>query len=188
MNAVTRSALLIDDDPDLRKIVSKIITTDGLVVIEVANIKEAMVQIEKNPPDVIMSMGVSWKPQLEELPNNRVGGGREGESHPAGPILAGHPDLIPTDLPASILEKALSGFPSRLVGTHFNDANYQPDRSAYLCNYLNYRLSDAFSGDSAQGKATTAGFFHITDRVSKEEMHLALQTICQHHRESLTKA
>lgn len=142
----------------------------------------------KNPPDVIMSMGVSWKPQLEELPNNRVGGGREGESHPAGPILAGHPDLIPTDLPASKLEKALSGFPSRLVGTHFNDANYQPDRSAYLCNYLNYRLSDAFSGDSAQGKATTAGFFHITDRVSKEEMHLALQTICQHHRESLTKA
>ncbi|MBS2034532.1 hypothetical protein JST97_06080 [bacterium] len=143
-----------------------------------------MAQMSKNPPDVILSMGVSWKPQLEELPNNRVGGGREGETHPAGPILPGHPEAIATDLPADKIEKALSGFPGRLVGTHFSDNNYQPDRSAYLCNYLNYRLSDAFAGASAQARATTAGFFHITERVSKEEMHLALQTICQHHRES----
>ncbi|MFN8613543.1 MAG: hypothetical protein U0931_38750 [Vulcanimicrobiota bacterium] len=138
-----------------------------------------------HPPDVILSMGVSWRPQLEELPNNRVGGGREGESHPAGPILPGHPDTIATDLPTSSLETALTAFPGRTVKTHFSDPNYSPDRSAYLCNYLNYRLSDAFAGDSPQGRASTAGFFHITESVTKEEMHLALQTICQHHRESL---
>ena len=147
-----------------------------------------MSQILQNPPDVIMSMGVSWKPQLEELPENRVGGGREGETHPAGPVLPGHPGTIATDLPTEKLEKALSGFPGRRVGTHYNSANYQPDRSAYLCNYLNYRLSDAFSGESLQARATTAGFFHITENVSKEEMYLALETICNHHRDSLHAA
>ena len=76
-----------------------------------------MNQILKNPPDVVMSLGVSWKPQLEELPENRVGGGREGESHPAGPILPGHPGTIPTDLPTEKLEKALSSFPGRRLGT-----------------------------------------------------------------------
>jgi len=148
------------------------------------DVDQFMNHMLKNPPDVILSMGVSWKPQLEELPNNYIGGGREGETHPRGPILEGHPGFVPTDLPTEKLEKALGGFPGRLLGTHFNDANYQPDRSAYLCNYLNYRLSDAFAGDSAQGRATTAGFFHITGNVTKEEMHLALETICKHHRDS----
>lgn len=148
------------------------------------HVDQFMNHMLKDQPDVIMSMGVGWTPQLEELPNNYIGGGREGETHPAGPILPGHPGFVPTDLPTEKLEKALGGFPSRTVGTHFSNPGYQPDRSAYLCNYLNYRLSDAFSGDSSQARATTAGFFHITENVTKEEMHLALQTICRHHRET----
>lgn len=50
-----RTALLIDDDPDLRKIVAKIISTDGLTVIQAPTVSAAIELIQKTPPDIIFT-------------------------------------------------------------------------------------------------------------------------------------
>lgn len=134
-------------------------------------------EVRKNPPDVIVSMGVSSKAQLEELPKNWIGGGREGETYPAGAIVPGQADTLPTELPVTQIEQSLQGVANRTVGTHLSDPHYGPDRSGYLCNYLNFKLTDAF----AANPRTTAGFVHVTNATHKEEIHRIVQTVVQAH-------
>ena len=55
MSATSRSALVIDDDQDLRKIISRILATEGLDVTEATNVGEAMAEIERHPPDIIFA-------------------------------------------------------------------------------------------------------------------------------------
>jgi pyrrolidone-carboxylate peptidase len=143
-------------------------------------------EMRHDPPAVIMSLGYGGSlAQVEEQPNNRIGGGREGQTHPKGPIVPGHPEVLKTDLPVTDIEAALSKVKDRTIGTHILDEahhrTYQPDRSEYLCNYINYRLTDTFGGNDAVGKATTAGFLHVSDATQPEELHAVLQAIVAHH-------
>jgi len=61
----------------------------------------------------------------------------------------------------------------RVVGTSKSDPNYEPDRSAYLCNYLGYNLASEFGGTPK----TTAGFMHISRETPPDQMHSVLEAI-----------
>jgi pyrrolidone-carboxylate peptidase len=133
-------------------------------------------EMKKSPPDVILSMGVSSHSQVEERPENKVGGGVDGDNKPITPgvVRQGGKDELKTDLPVDAINKALDPFgAARVVGSSKSDPYYQPDRSAYLCNYMGYNLADSF-GTSAR---TTAGFIHITESTPQDQMHAVLEAI-----------
>jgi pyrrolidone-carboxylate peptidase len=134
-------------------------------------------EMRKSPPDVILSMGVTGgQAQVEERPENYIGAAPDGNNQPitARTIRPGGPDELPTDLPVETIDWALSGFGGdRRVHTSRSDAAYQPDRSAYLCNYLGYHLASEFG----QRDATTAGFMHINRETPVDQMHAVLEAI-----------
>ncbi len=133
-------------------------------------------EMRANPPDVILSMGVSSHAQVEERPENRLNGGADGAGHilRTGPIVPGGPAELPTDLPLDVINPALDTYgPDRRVGSSASDATYQPDRSAYLCNYLGYSLAGAF-GDF---DGTAAGFVHVTATTPPEQMSTLLRAV-----------
>lgn len=139
-------------------------------------VQEFMREMKAAPPDVILSMGVSSSSQVEELPENVVGSGRDGDDKPITPgvVRPGAPDVLKTDLPVEQIDAALRPFgEARVIGTSKSDPDYAPDRSAYLCNYLGFNLADAF-GSSA---ATTAGFVHMTQSTPAEQMHALLEAV-----------
>jgi pyrrolidone-carboxylate peptidase len=59
-----------------------------------------------------------------------------------------------------------------VVGTSKSDAAYEPDRSAYLCNYLGYNLATEFGH-----LPTTAGFMHVTPSTPVDQMHSVLESV-----------
>jgi pyrrolidone-carboxylate peptidase len=133
-------------------------------------------EMKRSPPDVILSMGVSSESQVEERPENKVGGGVDGDNRPITPgvVRDGAIRELRTDLPVEVIDGALRKFgDQREVGTSKSDANYSPDRSAYLCNYLGFNLADTFGGTAA----TTAGFVHVTDHTPTEQMHTLLESV-----------
>jgi pyrrolidone-carboxylate peptidase len=134
-------------------------------------------EMKKNPPDVILSMGVTHgQAQVEERPENYVGANLDGNNQmiTARKIREGGPPELSTDLPVETIDWALSGFGGdRRIFTSRSDANYQPDRSAYLCNYLGYSLAAEFK----QSDATTAGFIHITPDTPVDQMHAVLEAV-----------
>lgn len=134
-----------------------------------------------NPPDVLLSLGYSaGGAQVEELPENRIGGGRQGETHPAGPIVAGEPPTLPTKLPVNDIEAALQRLPNRTIGTHISvGPTYRPDRSAYLCNYIDYLETDTFAA-----QPTTAGFVHVNNSTTPQEVQTLLQAIVNYQNAS----
>jgi pyrrolidone-carboxylate peptidase len=134
-------------------------------------------EMRRAPPDVILSMGVTGgQAQVEERPENRLGAALDGKNQPitARTIRPGGPGELPTDLPVEVIDWALSGFGGdRRVFTSRSDPSYQPDRSAYLCNYLGYHLAAEFGATDA----TTAGFIHINRETPVEQMHALLEAI-----------
>ena len=139
-------------------------------------VNDFITEMKARPPDVILSMGVSSHSQVEERPENRVGGGVDGDNRPITPgvVRTGGANELPTDLPVDAIEGALGTFgPQRVVGTSRSDPSYQPDRSAYLCNYLGYNLADSFG----QSPRTTAGFVHITSATPVDQMHAVLEAV-----------
>jgi pyrrolidone-carboxylate peptidase len=135
-----------------------------------------MNEMKKNPPDVILSMGVAPASQVEELPENKVDAAEDGDGKmmTAGEVRPGGKPVLKTDLPVQVIDDSLKKFgDKREVGTSLSDPNYQPDRSAYLCNYLGYNLASAFG----QTDATTAGFMHVTDHTPPEQMQSVLEAI-----------
>jgi len=133
-------------------------------------------EMKKNPPDVILSMGVSSSSQVEELPENAVGQAEDGNGEPidAGEVRPGAPGVLPTDLPVDRIAAALTRFGARReVGTSKLDSSYRPDRSAYLCNYLGYNLAHAFG----KTDATTAGFVHVTSHTPADQMQAVLEAV-----------
>lgn len=134
-------------------------------------------EMRKSPPDVILSMGVTGgQAQVEERPENHIDAAPDGNNQPitARTIRPGGADELHTDLPVETIDWALSGFGGdRRVFTSKSDAAYQPDRSAYLCNYLGYNLAAEFGAKDA----TTAGFMHINRDTPVEQMHAALEAI-----------
>lgn len=132
--------------------------------------------MKKNPPDVILSMGVAPDSQVEEQPENKVSGGVDGDNKPITPgvVRKGGSEVLHTDLPVKVIDEALKPFgDKREVGTSLSDPSYSPDRSAYLCNYLGYNLADAF-GTTPK---TTAGFVHVTDHTPPDQMHALLEAV-----------
>ena len=139
-------------------------------------VNQFVAEMKRSPPDVILSMGVSSGSQVEEQPENRVGGGVDGDNNPITPgvVRGGSSRELRTDLPVDTIDDALKKFgDKREVGTSKSDPNYSPDRSAYLCNYLGYNLADSFGGTPA----TTAGFVHVTDHTPPEQMHTLLESV-----------
>ncbi|MFZ5471420.1 MAG: hypothetical protein ACOZIN_18510 [Myxococcota bacterium] len=134
-------------------------------------------ELRRNPPDVVLSMGVSSRAQVEERPENRVSGGVDGKNRPITPgvVLPGGDKELRTDLPLDTINRALDERfgAQRKVGSSANDLLYSPDRSAYLCNYLGYQLAAAFG----RSDATTAGFVHITPDTPIEQMHSLLEAV-----------
>jgi pyrrolidone-carboxylate peptidase len=134
-------------------------------------------EMRSAPPDVILSMGVShYKAQVEERPENHLGAANDGNDQPMQErqVRAGGPQELKTDLPVDTIDKALQPFgDQRVVGTSKSDAAYEPDRSAYLCNYLGYNLATEFGATPK----TTAGFMHITPDTPVDQMHAVLEAV-----------
>lgn len=134
-------------------------------------------EMKKAPPDVILSMGVTGgQSQVEERPENHLGAAEDGNGAQmeAREVRAGGAEELKTDLPVEAIDWALQAFgEQRQVFTSKSDANYAPDRSAYLCNYLGYNLATEFGGVDS----TTAGFMHITSTTPVDQMHAALEAI-----------
>lgn len=142
-----------------------------------AAVEGFMAEMRKNPPDVILSMGVTHgQAQVEERPENQLDAAPDGNNElmAARKVRERGPDELKTDLPVEAIDWALQQFgAARQVFTSSSDANYQPDRSAYLCNFLGYNLAAEF-GTSAK---TSAGFIHITPTTSPEQMGAVLDAI-----------
>ena len=134
-------------------------------------------EMRRSPPDVILSMGVTGgSAQVEERPENHLGAGTDGNDHQMvdRQVRAGGPQELSTDLPVDVIDQSLVGFgDKRVVGTSKSDPNYEPDRSAYLCNYLGYNLATEF-GNTPK---TTAGFMHISAQTPSDQMHAVLEAI-----------
>jgi pyrrolidone-carboxylate peptidase len=136
-----------------------------------------MNEVKRLPPDVILSMGVTHgQAQVEERPENHLGANNDGNDKPMKErsIISGGVPEQKTDLPVDVIDWSLQQFgDKRVVGTSKSDPNYQPDRSAYLCNYLGYNLASAFNTNAA----TTAGFMHISPTTPVEQMHEVLKAV-----------
>ncbi len=136
-----------------------------------------MGEMRRAPPDVILSMGVTHgQAQVEERPENQLDAAPDGNNQlmTARKVRADGPQELKTDLPVEAIDWALSGFAdNRKVFTSKSDANYQPDRSAYLCNYLGYNLAAEFGSTPK----TTAGFIHISPQTPTEQMGAVLEAI-----------
>jgi pyrrolidone-carboxylate peptidase len=135
-----------------------------------------MAEMKKNPPDVILSMGMGDKAQVEELPENKVDAAEDGDGKmmTAGEVLPGGKPTLKTDLPVQTIDASLKKFgDARVVGTSLSDPSYQPDRSAYLCNYLGYNLASAFGSSDA----TTAGFMHVISSTPQDQMQSVLDAL-----------
>lgn len=134
-------------------------------------------EMKKSPPDVILSMGVTHgQSQVEERPENHLGAARDGNNAMMNDreVRTGGAQELKTDLPVATIDAALHGYgDARAVHTSKSDANYEPDRSAYLCNYLGYNLATEF----ASVDSTTAGFIHITPDTPVDQMHTVLQAV-----------
>lgn len=142
-----------------------------------AAVETFMTEMKRSPPDVILSMGVTHgQAQVEERPENLLGAARDGnnEQMTERKVRVGGPQELTTDLPVDTIDWALQGFGGgRQVFTSKSDPNYQPDRSAYLCNFLGYNLASEF-GTTPK---TTAGFMHITPETKADQMGAVLDAI-----------
>ncbi|MDP3237507.1 MAG: hypothetical protein Q8N26_32265 [Myxococcales bacterium] len=142
-----------------------------------AAVETFMTEMKRSPPDVILSMGVTHgQAQVEERPENHLGAARDGNNQQMTErtVREGGPQELKTDLPVDTIDWALQGFGGgRQVFTSTSDANYQPDRSAYLCNFLGYNLASEF-GTTPK---TTAGFIHITPETKADQMGAVLDAI-----------
>ncbi|MDP3500108.1 MAG: hypothetical protein Q8S33_07245 [Myxococcales bacterium] len=142
-----------------------------------AAVETFMTEMKRSPPDVILSMGVTHgQAQVEERPENHLGAARDGNNQQMTErtVREGGPQELKTDLPVDTIDWALQGFGGgRQVFTSTSDANYQPDRSAYLCNFLGYNLASEF-GTTPK---TTAGFIHITPETKADQMAAVLDAI-----------
>lgn len=142
-----------------------------------AAVETFMTEMKRSPPDVILSMGVTHgQAQVEERPENHLGAAPDGNNQQMTErkVREGGPQELRTDLPVDTIDWALQGFGAgRQVFTSKSDPNYQPDRSAYLCNFLGYNLASEF-GTTPK---TTAGFMHITPETKADQMGAVLDAI-----------
>jgi len=131
-----------------------------------ADVDAFVAEMRANPPDLVLSMGVSSEAQVEPRGQNWKASypDANGNSVAEGKISEGGGEDLPTGLPQDWMGDALR----RSFGTSatVNARTASPDTSAYLCNYLNYRLLESFS----RGGGTMAGFVHVTRETTLDEV------------------
>ena len=158
-----------------------------------------MAEMENNPPDIIFSMGTAGSlgqdaqgqdilGRIESAPRNNVTRATDGEGKPTTPgkIDPNKPLMaeLKTDLPvdSDAVKRALAQAPSIRVSTGQKPTAH--DRSDYLCNYLGYKLADAFGGTPE----TTAGFMHIADKTTVDPVKVLLDAVVSRQLEEWRKA
>ncbi len=158
-----------------------------------------MAEMKNNPPDVIFSMGTAGTlgkddkgteilGRIESAPRNNVAKSTDGAGKQtrAGRIDPSKPETaeLKTDLPvdSDAVRRALTQAPSLKVSTGQGATPH--DRSDYLCNYLGYRLAEAFGGT----KETTAGFMHIADKTTVDPVKTLLDAVVSRQLEERRKA
>lgn len=147
-----------------------------------AAVEGFIADMQRDPPDLILGLGVSPRGQVEESPENWKREAIDGEGQPitAGSINAQRPphERLRSLLPTAFLEAALTEgvadgrLTQRTLATSA-DETYAPDASGYLCNYLNYRLTESFG----PGAEVMAGFIHVTDATAVDELEIVLDAL-----------
>lgn len=135
-----------------------------------AGVDEFIKRMKENPPDVVVSTGVSSAAQVEPRGQNWKASypDANGNSAPEGEITPGLGDLptaLPQDEIAARLKKTFGDMAT------INAKTTAPDTSAYLCNYMNFRLLEAFPN----GSKTTAGFVHIIEKTLPEQVQTIVE-------------
>jgi pyrrolidone-carboxylate peptidase len=146
------------------------------LAVNTADVDRFITDMLDDPPEVILGLGVGRRAQIEERPENYVD---DHSARGARPIRPGGPQILPTHLPVSAIASVLSARYGEhcALGSSVSDPAYQPSRTAFLCNYLAYRLADAF------GKSrTTAGFLHVTSKTPVEQIGTVLDTLVARQR------
>ena len=135
-------------------------------------------EMRRSPPDVILSMGVTARQRAggrapREPPRRRErrqqsphGRSRGARGRAAGAV---HRSPRRGHRPGAACPSATSGWWAPAGATRTT----QPDRSAYLCNYLGYNLASEFGGTPK----TTAGFMHISAQTPADQMHAVLEAV-----------
>jgi pyrrolidone-carboxylate peptidase len=150
-------------------------------------------ELRRTPPAIVLSLGYTrHQAQVEHLPVNHIG--RLGKVEPAetgrhavGPIDTEAPPELPSILPIGPIERALAQVAPRSIATWASlGSTYQPDRSGYLCNYLNFRLTHAFLPDALQAETQASvpvlrGFVHVTATTTLDEVHALAQALVDEH-------
>jgi pyrrolidone-carboxylate peptidase len=104
--------------------------------------------------------GQNWKSAYPDANGNTVAEGK---------IEVNGGEDLPTGLPQDAIGQALQ---KTFGHASMTDAHTtSPDDSAYLCNYMNYRLLESFP----KGSGTMAGFVHVTDHTTAEEMQTVVE-------------
>lgn len=131
-----------------------------------ADVDAFAAELRDNPPDLVLSLGVSSAAQVEPRGQNWKASypDANGNSVEEGKISREGGEDLPSGLPRDWMgERLRRSFGSSATVDTQTDS---PDTSAYLCNYLNYRLLEAFP----RGGATMAGFVHVTGDTTVEEL------------------
>ena len=131
-----------------------------------ADVDAFVADMRANPPDLVLSLGVSSEAQVEPRGQNWKASypDANGNSVAEGKIAEGGGEDLPTGLPQDWMGAALEkSFGSAAT---VNARTESPDTSAYLCNYLNYRLLESFP----RGGGTMAGFVHVTRETTADEL------------------
>jgi pyrrolidone-carboxylate peptidase len=134
-------------------------------------------------PDVALSLGVSSKAQLEEAPQNWIGASPTSKDG-AGKVLpharidarSGKKKRIKSDLPLKEIEEAMKqmhGKSRMMRSSKRNRKDYSPDASAYLCNYLNWKLTKLYK----ENHRVIAGFVHIVATLPPSEVQTVVQAV-----------
>jgi pyroglutamyl-peptidase len=131
-----------------------------------ADVDAFVAELRARPPDLVISLGVSSEAQVEPRGQNWKASypDAHGNAVEEGKISEGGGEDLPSGLPQDWMGNALR----RSFGTAatVHTRTEAPDTSAYLCNYLNYRLLESFP----RGGATMAGFVHVTRETTAEEL------------------
>lgn len=172
---------LANGDPQDRSIV---VEHRHLAVTHAA-VEQFLSEVRCDPPNVILSLGVAPHAQIEEAPENwkREAIDGAGGRIEAGPIRMSRPprERLCTLLPVTAIERALGEAAAdgrlshRTIGSSAQIA-YAPDGSGYLCNYLNYRLTETFGAEAG----VMAGFVHVSEATTVVELQIVLRAIVQH--------
>jgi pyroglutamyl-peptidase len=140
--------------------------------VEYGKVDDFIAQIKKDPPDIILSMGAGPR-EIEVKAYNENAGVADvaGNLGPGqGPIDPNGPATLNTTLPVDAINKRLANTFGSAATLESTTTPPDPGSGAYLCNYINYRLLQAF-----QGTNTEAGFIHISAETAPEEIQTILE-------------